>query len=100
MKADRIWESLPCDEAQAAILARELGVSAVTARLLASRGLGLEEARRFLAPRLEDFHDPLRLIFAPRIAPVATATTTPTWPNPPGFPLPEKGVDRRRGVYE
>ena len=27
MKADRIWESLPCDEAQAAILARELGVS-------------------------------------------------------------------------
>ena len=50
---------------QASALARELGVSAVTARLLASRGLGLDDARRFLAPRLEDFHDPMRLTDLP-----------------------------------
>jgi len=62
MKADRIWETVACDESPAEELSRELGVSPVTARLLCIRGLGsLEDARRFLSPRLEDLHDPMRL---------------------------------------
>jgi single-stranded-DNA-specific exonuclease len=62
MKADRIWENVACDEGPGAVLSRELGVSPVTARLLCIRGLGnLDDARRFLSPRLDDLHDPLRL---------------------------------------
>ena len=62
MKADRIWENVTCDEAPTEALSRELGVSPVTARLLCIRGLGnLDDARRFLSPRLDDLHDPLRL---------------------------------------
>src|SRR5437773_1993953 len=62
MKAERIWETVACDEGSAEGLSRELGVSPVTARLLCIRGLGsLEDARRFLSPRLEDLHDPMRL---------------------------------------
>ena len=62
MKADRIWETVACDESPAEELSRELGVSPVTARLLCIRGLGsLEDARRFLSPRLEDLHDPMRM---------------------------------------
>lgn len=62
MKADRIWESVACDESPAEGLGRELGVSPVTARLLCIRGLGrLDDARRFLSPRLEDLHDPFGL---------------------------------------
>jgi single-stranded-DNA-specific exonuclease len=58
----RIWQSHPCDEAQAGILARELALSSVTARLLCIRGLGdVEHARRFLNPSLDDLHDPFRL---------------------------------------
>ena len=59
---ERIWQSKACDDARADAVARELSVSPVTARLLCIRGLGdLDEARRFLAPSLEDLHDPLRL---------------------------------------
>jgi single-stranded-DNA-specific exonuclease len=66
MKADRIWETVACDESPVEALSRELGVSAVTARLLCIRGLGgLDEARRFLSPRLEDLHDPFRLADMP-----------------------------------
>ena len=36
----RIWETVPCDVAQVDMVARELGVSPITARLLCSRGLG------------------------------------------------------------
>ena len=62
MKADRIWENVACDEGPADGLSRELGVSPVTARLLCIRGLGgLDDARRFLSPRLEDLHDPFAL---------------------------------------
>jgi single-stranded-DNA-specific exonuclease len=62
MKADRIWQSRLCDEPQAEVLALELGISPVTARLLCIRGLGdLEHARRFLAPSLDDLHDPFLL---------------------------------------
>ena len=62
MKADRIWETIACEEAAASALARELHVSPVTARLLCIRGLGApDDARRFLAPRIDDLHDPFRL---------------------------------------
>jgi single-stranded-DNA-specific exonuclease len=62
MKADRIWETVSCDEAPAEALSRNLGVSPVTARLLCIRGLGgLEDARRFLSPRLDDLLDPFGL---------------------------------------
>ena len=45
----RIWQTHVCEDGRAAILARELGVSDVTARLLAIRGLhDIDEARRFL----------------------------------------------------
>jgi single-stranded-DNA-specific exonuclease len=58
----RIWETRAHDDASAAALERELGVAAVTARLLAIRGLGdLDAARRFLSPSLADLHDPFRL---------------------------------------
>ena len=66
MKADLIWQSVTCDEGLAGTLSRELGVSPVTARLLCIRGHGsLDEARRFLSPRLEDLHDPFRLADMP-----------------------------------
>ena len=62
MKADRIWETIACDDAPASTLARELGVSPVTARLLCIRGLGApDDARRFLSPRIDDLYDPFRL---------------------------------------
>jgi len=47
---------------QATVLARELGVSLVTARLLAIRGLGdVDAASRFLNPSLDHLLDPMRL---------------------------------------
>ena len=62
MRAERIWEARRCDEAHADVVARELGVSPVTARLLCIRGLGdLDGAKRFLSPSLDDLHDPFRL---------------------------------------
>lgn len=58
----RIWETHACEPATADVLARELGVSSVTARLLAIRGLhDLDEARRFLSPSLDQLLDPFRL---------------------------------------
>jgi single-stranded-DNA-specific exonuclease len=61
-KADRIWESLNCDEGAVARLAAELHVSPVTARLLCIRGLDEPGvAQRFLTPSLADLHDPLLL---------------------------------------
>ena len=60
--APRIWEAVPYDAARSDIVARELGLSPITARLLCARGLGdLDEARRFLTPALTDLHDPFRL---------------------------------------
>jgi single-stranded-DNA-specific exonuclease len=62
----RIWQTRPCDEGRAARLARDLGVSAVTARLLCLRGLDdPDRARRFLAPTLDDLHDPLGMTDLP-----------------------------------
>lgn len=58
----RIWEAVPCDAAQVDVVARELAISPVTARLLCIRGLGeLDLARRFLSPSLDDLHDPFLL---------------------------------------
>jgi single-stranded-DNA-specific exonuclease len=65
-KADRIWESLPCDDAVVARLSHELRVSPVTARLLSIRGLDDPlSARRFLFPSLDDLLDPNRLTDLP-----------------------------------
>src|SRR4029434_4590745 len=62
MKAERIWETIACDDAPAMVLSQELGVSPVTARLLCIRGLGApDDARRFLSPRIDVLYDPLRL---------------------------------------
>ncbi len=66
-KADRIWESLPCDDAAVEPLASSLQISDLTARLLCIRGLGdPERARRFLSPSLADLHDPFGLADMPR----------------------------------
>src|SRR5687768_1831753 len=65
-KADRIWESLHCDDAVVARLSHELRVSPVTARLLSIRGLDDPlSARRFLFPSLDDLLDPNRLTDLP-----------------------------------
>jgi single-stranded-DNA-specific exonuclease len=62
MKAPRIWESVPCDAGAVTRLAAELRVSDVTARLLCIRGLNDPAvARQFLAPSLDDLHDPFAL---------------------------------------
>jgi len=62
MKAERIWETIACEDSPIVALSRELGVSSVTARLLCIRGLGApDDARRFLSPRIDDLHDPFRL---------------------------------------
>jgi single-stranded-DNA-specific exonuclease len=65
-KADRIWESLRCDDAVVTRLSHELRVSPVTARLLSIRGLDDPlSARRFLFPSLDDLLDPQRLTDLP-----------------------------------
>ena len=61
-KADRIWESLPCDEATVARLGEALGISPITSRLLCIRGLTeVTSAQRFLSPSVDDMHDPFAL---------------------------------------
>ena len=57
-----VWEHLPCDEDHARVLARELDVHPIVARLLALRGFAAaDEARRFLNPSLDQLHDPFLL---------------------------------------
>ena len=57
-----VWHTRPHDESAAAILANELNVSLVTARLLAMRGLtDPTDASRFLNPTLDQLYDPFRL---------------------------------------
>jgi single-stranded-DNA-specific exonuclease len=57
-----IWQHLPCDDAQAAVLMAALGVHPTVARLLCLRGLAApEDAARFLSPSLDHLHDPFRL---------------------------------------
>jgi len=58
----RIWKTHECEAEAAGALARELGVSPITARLLAIRGLrDADEARRFLAPSIDHLRDPFGL---------------------------------------
>jgi single-stranded-DNA-specific exonuclease len=65
-KADRIWESVPCNEAAVTQLSEELHVSPVTARLLCIRGMDDPDlARRFLLPSLDDLLDPNTLTDLP-----------------------------------
>jgi single-stranded-DNA-specific exonuclease len=62
MRPPLIWQEQCCDQAHVDMVARELVISPVTARLLCLRGLGeLEQARRFLSPSLDDLHDPFQL---------------------------------------
>jgi single-stranded-DNA-specific exonuclease len=58
----RIWQPRPCDDSLTADLARELGISVTTARLLCIRDLAdPAAAKRFLSPALADLHDPFLL---------------------------------------
>ncbi|HUI35103.1 MAG TPA: single-stranded-DNA-specific exonuclease RecJ [Stellaceae bacterium] len=51
-----------CDDGAAAAIASQLAVPEILARLLSQRGVGLDEAARFLAPRLRDqLPDPAHL---------------------------------------
>jgi single-stranded-DNA-specific exonuclease len=62
MPVPPVWNTRPHDDAAAVALARELTLSPVTARLLASRGLtDPDQAARFLNPSLDQLHDPYRL---------------------------------------
>ncbi len=62
MAVPPVWNTKPHDEAAAASLSQALGVSAVTARLLASRGItDPDEASRFMHPTLDQLYDPFRL---------------------------------------
>src|SRR5687767_2742704 len=57
-----LWERLTCNDEAASILARELKISSVIARLLAQRGIDTPDAaQRFLHPSLDHLHDPFRL---------------------------------------
>jgi single-stranded-DNA-specific exonuclease len=57
-----IWMEMPRDERAEALLTRELGIHALTARLLVNRGLvDPAAAELFLHPKLSDLHDPFGL---------------------------------------
>src|SRR5688500_13994486 len=65
-----LWHHLPCDDAQAAVLADALKVHPTIARLLCMRGLAdPEQAFRFLNPTLDHLHDPFRLADMDRAIP-------------------------------
>ena len=69
MAVPPVWHTRPYDEAAASILANELKVSPVTARLLAIRGLtDPAEASRFLNPTLDQLYDPFKLTDLDRAA--------------------------------
>jgi single-stranded-DNA-specific exonuclease len=62
----RIWQARAAAPAAVDALAHALGISRVTARLLVLRGLSdAEDARRFLAPSLDQLHDPMRMAGMP-----------------------------------
>ncbi|PYR80174.1 MAG: single-stranded-DNA-specific exonuclease RecJ [Acidobacteria bacterium] len=57
-----LWQHLPCDDEEAGALSLLLGVHPTIARLLCLRGLrDADAARRFLAPSLDQLHDPFAL---------------------------------------
>lgn len=56
------WVVVKSDDELAACIASEVGVSIITARLLVNRGIkSAEEAEEFLAPSLDNLHDPMLL---------------------------------------
>ncbi len=58
----RVWEDVPVDDVQVRDTAAALAVPTVIARLLCQRGLADPDAAgRFLAPSLDQLHDPFRL---------------------------------------
>ena len=58
-----LWNHLPCDDGQAAVLAAALNLHPTVARLLCLRGLSdPSAAERFLHPSLDHLHDPFRLM--------------------------------------
>src|SRR5579863_719619 len=58
----RRWRARAADNGEAAALAERLGLPEIVARLLAQRGIGLDAAAQFLAPRLRDqLPDPAHL---------------------------------------
>lgn len=58
----RVWEDIPADDAHVAAISSSVGVPLVIARLLLQRGLSdTGAAQRFLAPSLDQLHDPLLL---------------------------------------
>ena len=62
MAVPPIWNTRPHDHAAATVLANELKLSPITARLLAIRGLtDPDEASRFMNPTLDQLYDPFRL---------------------------------------
>jgi single-stranded-DNA-specific exonuclease len=68
VRAPKIWQDQPCDDAAATQLADALGIAVVTARLLCQRGFSDPElARRFLRPSLDDLHDPFTLADMPAV---------------------------------
>ncbi|MDO4797523.1 MAG: single-stranded-DNA-specific exonuclease RecJ [Coriobacteriales bacterium] len=60
---NRRWDILPANGKAERMLCEELGVDALVARVLSSRGVsGVDEARAFLYPSLErDWRDPLEI---------------------------------------
>jgi single-stranded-DNA-specific exonuclease len=62
MPVPPVWNTRPHDQAAASALASALGVSPITARLLAIRGLtDPDQASRFMNPSLDQLYDPFRL---------------------------------------
>jgi len=58
----RVWEDVPADDGEVRQTAAALGVPPVIARLLCQRGYAEPEAAaRFLAPALDQLHDPFLL---------------------------------------
>jgi single-stranded-DNA-specific exonuclease len=59
---DPLWNDRPFEQAHAEQLTRDLGLSPITARLLAIRGLSdPDAANRFLSPKLDQLLDPFLL---------------------------------------
>ncbi len=59
------WRLCPVDTEQAAALERELRCPAPIARLLTSRGIGIEQARQFFHPSIDDLFEPMLLLGMP-----------------------------------
>ena len=65
-----LWQHLPCDDAQSALLAAALDIHPTIARLLCLRGFAdAETAFRFLNPSLDHLNDPFRLADMDRAVP-------------------------------